>query len=178
MDNGIGIIRDETGEASSATLQEMSALAQWKVVDPILTSVVRYRLDRELLCKLESWRTEYANIPRIGHSAFKNMMKLEADTNGLNLVHPLDDDHRKQLGFIVSGTTPALPYTRFFDFRTCETLIQLALDYGTEFEFELMDGLEGLSAIRFYPMDFPVSGSVTLPLMLSNKGNPAEITAR
>jgi hypothetical protein len=26
-------------------------------------------------------------------------------------------------------------------------------------------------------MDFPVLGTVTLPLMLSNKGNPTEITA-
>jgi hypothetical protein len=176
-ENGIGTIRDETGKASSATVQDMSALALWKVEDPNLTSVARYRLDRDLLCKLEVWRDEYANIPRIGHSAFKNMMKLEADAGGLNLVHPLEKDHRKQLGFVVSGATPVFQHTRFFDFRTCETLIQLALDYGTEFEFDLMEGLEGLSAIRVYPQNFPLSGSVTLPLMLSNKGNPAEITA-
>lgn len=75
------------------------------------------------------------------------------------------------------GLTPAFQHTRFFDFRTCETLIQLALDYGTEFEFELLDCLKGLSAIRIFPMDFPVLGTVTLPLMLSNKGNPTEITA-
>jgi hypothetical protein len=58
-----------------------------------------------------------------------------------------------------------------------ETLLQLAEDYGTEFELELLDGLEGLSALRIIPQDFPVSSSITLPLMLSNKGNPAEIAA-
>lgn len=176
-DNGIGILRDETGAASSATFQDMSALAQWKVVDPNLASVARYRLDKKLLCELEGWKDEYANIPRIGHSAFKNMMKLEANAGGLNLVHPLESNHHKQLGLTISGATPTFEYTRFFDFRTCETLIQLALDYGTEFEFDLMEGLEGLSAIRVYPQNFPVNGSITLPLMLSNKGNPAEITA-
>ncbi|WP_299154999.1 hypothetical protein [uncultured Tateyamaria sp.] len=176
-ENGAITLKDENGDTSPATLQNVSGLAQWKAIDPTLEPVARYRLDRSLMVQLQGWRDEYANIPRIGHSAFKNMMKLEADPDGLNLVHPLESKHRKQLGIMTSGATPVFSTTRFFDFKTAEALLQLAEDYGTEFELELLDGLEGLSALRIIPQDFPVSSSITLPLMLSNKGNPAEITA-
>lgn len=176
-ENGIITLVNEAGETSLATLQDMRGLAQWKAIDPTLEPVARYRLDRSLMVQLQGWREEYANTPRIGHSAFKNMMKLEADPDGLNLVHPLESKHHKRLGMMVSGAMPKFSQTRFFDFKTCEALLQLAEDYGSEFDFEVMDGLEGLSALRIYPQSFPVNSSITLPLMLSNKGNPAEITA-
>jgi hypothetical protein len=176
-ENGAITLKDENGDTSPASLQNVSGLAQWKAIDPTLEPVASYRLDRSLMVQLHGWREEYANTPRIGHSAFKNMMKLEADPGGLNLVHPLESKHRKQLGFMNSGATPDFSSTRFFDFKTAETLLQLAEDYGTEFELQLLDGLEGLSALRIIPQDFPVNSSITLPLMLSNKGNPAEITA-
>jgi len=177
VQNGVVTLKDENGDTSPATLQNVSGLAQWKAVNPNLEPVARYRLDRSLMEKLHGWRKEYAQTPRIGHSAFKNMMRLEADAGGLSLVHPLESEHRKQLGVMTSGATPDFSTTRFFDFKTCEALLQLAEDYGTHFEFDLMDGLEGLSALRVYPMNFPVNSNITLPLMLSNKGNPAEITA-
>lgn len=176
-EHGAVTLKDENGKTSSATLQDLNGLAQWKAIDPSLEPVARYRLDRSLMVQLEGWREEYANTPRIGHSAFKNMMKLEADPGGLNLVHPLESKHRKQLGFMTSGATPDFSTTRFFDFKTCEALLQLAEDYGVEFDIEVMDGLEGLSALRIYPQSFPIESNITLPLMLSNKGNPAEITA-
>lgn len=176
-ENGVITLVNEAGETSPEPLQDVRGLAQWKAIDPTLEPVASYRLDRSLMVQLHGWREEYANIPRIGHSAFKNMMKLEADPGGLNLVHPLESKHRKQLGFMSSGATPDFSSTRFFDFKTVETLLQLAEDYGTDFEIVLLDGLEGLSALRIIPQKFPVSSSITLPLMLSNKGNPAEITA-
>lgn len=176
-EHGAVTLKDENGKTSPAILQDVNGMAQWKTVDPTLEPVARYRLDRSLMVELHGWREEYANTPRIGHSAFKNMMKLDADPGGLNLIHPLESKHRKQLGFMTSGATPDFSTTRFFDFKTVEALLQLAEDYGVELDIEVLDGLEGLSALRVIPLGFPVHSNITLPLMLSNKGNPAEITA-
>jgi len=173
----MGTLVDAEGKTASTKFQDLQGLALWKTTDPQLTPVARYKLDRSLLHDLERWRAEYADIPRIGRKAFQSVMKLDIVAGDLKLIHPLDEDHQKTLGVSKTGPLPALNETRFFDFKTCEKLIELALDYGVGFEFELMEGHQGTSALRVHPIDFPIGASVVLPLMLSNKGNPVEITA-
>lgn len=173
----MGTLVDTAGKTASTKFQDLRGLASWKTTDPQLTPVASFKLDRDTLHDLELWRAEYADIPRIGRKAFQSVMKLDIVSGDLKLIHPLDEEHQKTLGVSVTGPLAGLVETRFFDFKTCEKLIELALDYGISFEFELMEGHQGASALRFRPIDFPIEASVVLPLMLSNKGNPVEITA-
>ncbi|MGC1495426.1 MAG: hypothetical protein WA790_06430 [Sulfitobacter sp.] len=173
----MGTLVDAEGKTASTKFQDLQGLALWRTTDPQLTPVARYKLDRSQLHDLERWRAEYADIPRIGRKAFQSVMKLDIVAGDLKLIHPLDEDHQKTLGVSKTGPLPALNETRFFDFKICEKLIELALDYGIGFEFDLMEGHQGTSALRVHPIDFPIEASVVLPLMLSNKGNPVEITA-
>lgn len=174
---GIVTLKQDGAKKVPFRLQDLTGMALWRVVDPALKSVARFSMNREILHDLERWREEYAQIPRIGRRAFQSIVKLGVDGNDLVLIHPLDDDHQRVMGAFVSGSVPVFSQPRFFDFKICEKLIQLALDYGVGFEFDLLKGREGLSALRVHPIDYPVEASVTLPLMLSNKGNPAEITS-
>jgi hypothetical protein len=173
----MGTLVDTAGETASTKFQDLRGLASWKTIDPQLTPVARFKLDRDTLHDLEHWRAEYADISRIGRKAFQSVMKLDIVAGDLKLIHPLDEEHQKTLGGSMPGPLAGLVETRFFDFKTCEKLIELALDYGISFEFELMEGHQSASALRFHPIGFPIEASVVLPLMLSNKGNPVEITA-
>lgn len=181
MEEGIGrlsyIAAGSKTKASSAVLQDLSSVANWRCVDPQLQPVAKFKLDRQHLHALEHWRAKYAEAPKIGRKAFQTILRVETKDDELLLAQPLDQAHHQTLGTLQSGTTPEFDQPRFLDYRNCLTLVSLALDYGTEFEFELLDGHDGISAIRVHPIDFPVDASVVLPLMLSNKGNPAEITA-
>jgi hypothetical protein len=177
-ENGIGTLRDKGGRAASAKLQDLSHLALWRSVDQSLSSIARFRIGQEALHDLEHWRADYAKVPRLGRRAFQSIVELIVDDDGLKLVHPLDPDHSRVFGKLISDIRPVFDTPRFFDFRFCETLVQLALDYGTTFEFELMKGRDGPAAVRVYPLEFPVLASVTIPLMISKNGNPAEITTK
>lgn len=168
---------DSKIEASSAVLQDMRSVAKWRCIDPQLQPVAKFRLNRQHLHALEHWRAEYADTPKIGRKAFQTILRIEPVDDQLVLTQPLDQAHHRTFGTLQAGTIPEFDQPRFFDYKTCLRLVSLALDYGTEFEFELLDGHDGISAIRVHPIDFPVEASVVLPLMLSNKGNPAEITA-
>ena len=162
---------------SQFVMQDMREVGAWRTADPKLTPVAEFSLDRQQLHALEHWRREFAETPRIGRKAFQSILRVEQSGGQVLLVQPLNSRELRPLGTMTSGSVPVFDEPRFFAYKPCGQLLSLALDYGTSFTFELLEGHEGLSAIRVRPTDFPIEATVTLPLLLSNKGNPAEITA-
>lgn len=174
--SNIDVIVSGSHKTPSMQFLDMQGLASWRTLDPQLNSVARFALGRDKLHALDGWKAEYADVPRFGRRAFQSILSLRMDGNDLMLSQSRDKDHSKALGHLISGVVPVFKEPRFFDFKFCEKLIELAKDYGITFEFELLEGHQNMSAIRVFPVGFPVEASITLPLMLSNKGNPVEIT--
>lgn len=162
-------------------IQNYTTLGDWRKLDTDLNSVGRYKLDKIQLDLLSHWKDEYSQLPTMMHKSFQANMNIEVNTGIVDLVLPNNDTERRTLGTLLTpnastNNTPTSYKKRLFSFGDITKLIQLALDYRIHYEFELLVGHQGLSAIRFHCIGLPFEASITIPTLLSVKGNPVEIT--
>lgn len=162
---------------SPVIFQDHSQLANWRSVDQRLTSLATFTLDKFTLDGLSNWKSNFGNTPNFGRRTFQSIQKLEYKDGNLELVFPNLPNEKRVLGKIEQNNSVlTLNKTRYFDFATISKITQLALDYGIEFEFELLNGHQSETALKFYCKGLPMDASITIPLMLSVKGNPTEVT--
>lgn len=55
-------------------------------------------------------------------------------------------------------------------------ILEFIDDYGIDFDVDWLSGHQGASALRFYMMGLGFDAAITIPMMLSIKGSPVEIT--
>ncbi len=155
---------------------DMHGVASWRSLDPQLKTLASYALTRTLLEDLHLWKSEFAELKLHGRNAFHRYQLLCVEDNGLQLALPDRHDHRRDLGQLVSAPLNEIPPgQRFVDFQMVRKLIQLTMDYGVSYQIDLLASHQGLTALKFHIQGLPITSSVTLPLMLSQKGNPVEI---
>lgn len=174
--NGGLVLRSQSDTSISLAATNLDDLVNWRSLDPDLKPVARFELSKDTLDKLDTWEAEFRDSVGHGRIQFQRYQSLEVVEDRLHLVLPDRDGHRRTFGMLTSEDTPAWTAPRFFDFKLVRHLIQFALDYGISYEFDLLKGYQGISAARFSLLGLPFDASVTLPLMLSQKGNPVEIT--
>lgn len=164
-------------EASPLLIQDFTAIAKWRSIDKNIKVVERFKLDKFQLDNLSNWKTEFSATPQFMRKSFHTILDIKIEEEKLMLVFPNDRNQKRSLGTAVNNhTNLILNKDRLFDFASIKKLIQLAQDYGLEYELELLDGHQGPSALRFHCIGLPFETSITIPLLLSVKGNPVEIT--
>lgn len=174
------VVSPQTNTAAQLHFQDYSSLANWKTLDVSLKSIGRYSLDKIMLDRLSRWKSDYAETPKFTRKSFQSILVIEDKGNTIDLVFPNDKNERRTLGTssvtVLSNYQSKITHQRFLDIKQISELIQLALDYRIHFEFELLEGHQGVSAIRFHCVGLLFEASITIPLLLSVKGNPVEIT--
>ena len=129
-----------------------------------------------MLHDLHRWKSEFAALGLHGRSTFHRYHALCIEDETLELALPDRDTHRRALGKLTSNRQTNVPSgQRFIDFQMIGKLVQLTMDYGVTYQIDLLEGHQGLTALRFHVLGLPMALSVTVPLMLSQKGNPVEI---
>ncbi len=129
-----------------------------------------------MLENLHLWKSQFSKLKLLGRAVFHRYQLLCVDDDGMQLALPDRDDHRRVLGQLISEKPTELPPgQRFVDFEMVRKLIQLTMDYGVTYQIDLLAGHQGLTALKCHIQGLPMAYSVTLPLMLSQKGNPVEI---
>lgn len=169
-------LRSQSDASISLMAIDLDNLTNWRTLDPDLERVARFELSKDTLNKLDTWEAEFRESNGHGRSVFQRYQSLEVVDDQLHLVLPDRDGHRRTLGVSMNGDVLNLEAPRFIDFKQVRQLIQCAFDYGISYEFDLLNGYQGLSAVQFTFLDLPFDAIITLPLMLSQKGNPVEIT--
>lgn len=166
--------------AQKLYFQDYSSLANWRTLDSSLKSIGRYSLDRITLDRLSRWKSDYAETPKFTRKSFQSILVIEDKGNTIDLVFPNDKNERRTLGTssvtVLSNYQSRITHQRYLDIKQISELIQLALDYRIHFGFELLEGYQGVSALRFHCVGLLFEASITIPLLLSVKGNPVEIT--
>lgn len=173
---GFSIVSDNAS-LESLHMQDYTQLAKWRSLNEDLSVVERFKLDKFTLDGLSHWKTDFANTPNFGRRAFSSIHKLKLEDGVLSLAFPSIDSERRILGVaLYKNSTTEFIKDRLFSFANITKLIELAKDYGIEYELELLDGHQGETAFKFHCIGLPFKASITIPLMLSMKGNPTEIT--
>jgi hypothetical protein len=161
-------------------MQDYSSLANWRTIDASLQSIGRYTLDKATLDRLSRWKSEHADTPKFTRISFQSILAVEDKGDTIDLVFPNNKTERRTLGTSPVKAPPdyqsKITNPRYFDIKQVNQLLELALDYRIHFEFELLEGHQGATAIKFHCIGLPFEASVTMPLLLSVKGNPTEIT--
>lgn len=158
-------------------MQDYSQLANWRSINKDLSVIDRFKLDKFMLDDLSHWKSDFANTPNFGRRAFSSIHKLNLEDGVLSLVFPNIDSERRILGVSLDpNSTTEFTKDRLFSFADVTKLIELAKDYGIEYEFELLGGPQGETTFKFHCIGLPFEASITIPLMISVKGNPTEIT--
>lgn len=155
---------------------DLDDVTNWRTLDRDLELVARFSLSKSMLDDLSRWQSELKARNLHGRIVFHRHQLIEIVEDQLQLVLPDRPEHRRALGNLTIGDASPLETQRFFDFHMVQKLIQFSLDYGVSYELDLLKGHQGLSALRVSIRDFIFEASITLPLMLSQKGNPVEIT--
>jgi len=155
---------------------DLDDVTNWRTLDRDLELVARFSLSKSMLDDLSRWQSELKARNLHGRIVFHRHQLIELVEDQLQLVLPDRTEHRRAFGKLTLGDASPLEIPRFFDFHMVQKLIQFSLDYGVSYELNLLKGHQGLSALRVSIRDFLFEASVTLPLMLSQKGNPVEIT--
>jgi hypothetical protein len=173
---GFKIVSDNESHGS-LNMQDYSQLAKWRSFNKDLSVFDRFKLDKFTLDVLSNWKSDFANTPNFGRRAFSSIHKLKLEDGALNLAFPNIDSEIRILGVALDeNSATELIKERLFGFNQVIRLVELAKDYGIEYEFELLGGHQGETALKFYCIGLPMDVSITIPLMLSVKGNPTEIT--
>lgn len=155
---------------------DVEGVVTWRSLDPELMVLASYELTKPLLEDLRLWKSQFSKLKLHGRAVFHRYQLLCVEDDGLQLALPDRDDHRRDLGQLVSEPlTEIPPGQRFVDFHMVHKLIQLTMDYGVSYRIDLLAGHQGLTALKFHIQGLPMAYCVTLPLMLSQKGNPVEI---
>lgn len=155
---------------------DVEGVVTWRSLDPELTALASYELTKPMLENLRLWKSQFSKLKLHGRAVFHRFQLLCVEDDGLQLALPDRDDHRRDLGQLLSAPlTEIPPGQRFVDFHMVRKLIQLTMDYGVSYQIDLLAGHQGLAALKFHIKGLPMAYSVTLPLMLSQKGNPVEI---
>lgn len=157
-------------------IEDKLNLANWRTLDPNLNAVGQFDTSNKPMLDLRRWKEDFANEKGFGRKAFQSMQKLDAASDHLELVFPNDKKERRSLGTLRSGLMPASNAARFFDFKNILKLLDFAYDYGITYELDWLDGHQGASALQFRTVGLPFEASITLPMLLSMKGGPVEIT--
>lgn len=147
-----------------------------RVLDASLESTGRFELTKPMLDALDQWKSDFAGMRLHGRNPFHSHQRLFVEKAGLELAILDHLDIRRPLGnWISEPPTAPVESHRFLEFKTVRKLIDFAIDYGVSYEVELLAGHQDLTALKFEVIGLPVAASVTLPLLLSQKGNPVEI---
>ncbi|WP_300035752.1 hypothetical protein [uncultured Roseobacter sp.] len=155
---------------------DVEGVVTWRNLDPELVTLASYELTKPMLENLHLWKSEFAKLKLHGRNAFHRYQLLCVEDDGLQLALPDRDDHRCDLGQLVSKPLIDRPEgLRFADFHMVRKLIQLTMDYGVTYQIDLLAGHQGLTGLKFHIRGLPMAYSITLPLMLTQKGNPVEI---
>lgn len=155
---------------------DVEDVVSWRSLDAELTLLASYELTQPMLENLHLWKSQFSKLKLHGRAVFHRFQLLCVEVNGLQLALPDRDDHRRDVGQLLSEPlTEIPPGQRFVDFHMVGKLIQLTSDYGVSYQIDLLAGHQGLTAVKFRIQGLPMAYSVTLPLMLSQKGNPVEI---
>lgn len=162
--------------ASVFPSSDLDGAAHWLRIDPNLSVLASYELNKPMLHALQQWKSDFAALGLHGRSSFHRHQLLFVEDETLELALPDRHNHRRALGKLTSSGSINLPSgQRFVDFQMIGKLIQLTRDYGVTYEIDLLEGHQGLTALRFHVLGLPMALSITVPLMLSQKGNPVEI---
>lgn len=157
-------------------IEDKLNLVNWRTLDPNLTAAGQFDTSNKPMLDLRRWKEDFASEKGFGRKAFQSMQMLEATNGNLELVFPNDKKERRSLGALRSGLMPASNASRFFDFKNVIRLLDFAYDYGITYELDWLNGYQGASALRFHTVGLPFEASITLPMLLSMKGGPVEIT--
>lgn len=188
LENDWSLKRKADDIAATSTNQEeqplifadYSDLANWRTLDSSFQSIGHYKLDANILDSLSKWKSDFADRPQFMRKSFQSIFTLETRNNVLELVFPNEPAERRTLGKLKSleqsAPQPKFTKQRYFEMKQVNQLVQLALDYRIQFEFELLENHQSIAAIKFYIKDLPFKATITMPLMISVKGNPTEIT--
>ena len=155
---------------------DVEDVVTWRSLDPELKTVASYELTKPMLEDLRLWKSQFSKLKLHGRAVFHRYQLLCVEDDGLQLALPDRERQRRDLGQLISEPfTEIPPGQRFVDFHMLRKLIQLTMDYGVSYQIDLLTGHQGLTALKFHIKGLPMAYSVTLPLMLSQKGNPVEI---
>lgn len=165
----------KSADARKVLLADYSALGNWRSLDESLTSVGRFSLSQSHLSALGSWKPEFRSQKRFGRHEFQSRLRLDFDGDDLTVCFPNNSDQKRLIGQLQSAAAPTISEDRFVEFAFIEKLIGWSEDYGTSFEFDLLSGHQGLTALRFDVVGHKLEISLTVPLLLSHKGAPTEI---
>jgi hypothetical protein len=155
---------------------DLDDVVEWRTLDGELKSIASFDLTKPMLQDLDHWKADLSALGLHGRTTFHRFQLLKFEEQQLLLALPDREDHRRTLGDLTTEEPEKLPEElRFFDFQMARKLIKFAIDYGVTYKVELLAGHQGLTALRFHALGLPFEASMTLPLMLSQKGNPVEI---
>lgn len=178
-ENGL-VASSQNSKSHQLHIQDYSSLAKWRTIDSSLKSIARFKLDKITLDHLSRWKSDVADTPRFTRKPFQSILAIEDKGDTLDLVFPNDRSEHRTFG--VSNVQAGPNYKskigsqRYFDIQQVNQLVKLALDYRIHFEIELLKGSQGASALKVHCIGLPFEASIIMPLLLSVKGNPVEIT--
>lgn len=157
-------------------LVDYSDVSNWRVLNKQILTLGEFEVDKQLILGLRRWKTDFSSGKSFGRSAFQNMQLLKLEGDELRLVFPNDADQ-----FRILGTNKGQSFTtgnsaRYFDFKYILKILEFIDDYGIDFDVDWLSGHQGASALRFYMMGLGFDAAITIPMMLSIKGSPVEIT--
>lgn len=155
---------------------DLDGATDWLSLDPSLAVLASYDLTKPMLHNLQRWKSDFAALGLHGRNMFHRHHLLCVEDEAVELALPDRETHRRTLGKLIFDEHINVPGgQRFVDFQMIGKLIQLTIDYGVSYQVDLLAGHQGLTALKFHIQGLPMAYSVTLPLMLSQKGNPVEI---
>lgn len=171
-----GLALKSNDSTSVFPASDIDGVANWRSLDPDLATLASFDLTKPMLHDLDSWKAEFAALGLHGRNAFHRYHLLKVEHERIELALPDRDNHRRTLGMLITDKPDSLPEgLRFVDFEMVRKLIKMTMDYGVTYQIDLMAGHQGLTALKVRIFGLPMDVSVTLPLMLSHKGNPVEI---
>lgn len=164
-------------KAETLLIEDYSSIENWRSLAPGLKSTQSFQLDKFTLDQLSRWREDFKATPSYMRRKFDRILSLKARGNQLNLVFPSASGEIRSLGKLQTRDPNfTIQKQRYFDFSNIENLILLAQDYGIDFHLDLLTSHQGETALKFHCNGLAIQAAITIPLLISVKGNPTEIT--
>lgn len=176
ISNGLSLVNNNPN-IKPIDLRDYSQATDWRLLDQTLQTAGQFELGKHKLLNLGRWKSDFSRSKSYGRHAFQNIQSLDVANNNLNLLFPHDPGQNRILGSLTSNKLPSTNSARFFDYRNVIKLGDFAKDYGVEFELEWLEGHQGASALKFHVIGLDFKAAITLPMLISIKGNPIQITA-
>lgn len=173
--NGVLTLYTDNQNIDPMIIEDHSTLANWRRLDPSLVSNGDIDLGRRSMLDLNRWKEDFSGQKSFGRKAFKSIHLLEIANGELSLTFSDNPNEKRLLGVFKNSNIPSTNSARYFDYKNMLKLLDFAKDYGVTYEIEWLQGHQGASALKFHAIGLPFNASVTLPMMLSMKGNPVEI---